>query len=108
LGERAHVAVRLGTLRCEPLRQISMPRFEFGGGVIVLHLLPDPVQHLSGVLKEAAHVAPHHRFGRFGVLNGHPSCERYAEVYEGWRVLGAPIVAALIREGEAAHRGGVP
>ena len=36
------------------------------------------------------------------LLDDHPSCERYAEVYEEWRALGAPIVAALIRAGEAA------
>ncbi len=36
------------------------------------------------------------------LLNGHPSRERYVEVYEEWRALGAPIVAALIRAGEAA------
>jgi hypothetical protein len=36
------------------------------------------------------------------LLDDHPSCERYAEVYEEWRALGAPIMAALIRAGEAA------
>jgi hypothetical protein len=39
------------------------------------------------------------------LLNGHPSCERYVEVYEEWRALGAPMVAALIRAGEAAQSG---
>jgi hypothetical protein len=39
------------------------------------------------------------------LLNGHSSCERYVEVYEEWRALGAPIVVALIRAGEAAQRG---
>jgi hypothetical protein len=37
------------------------------------------------------------------LLNGHPSCERYVEVYEEWRALGAPIVAALIRAGDVAR-----
>ncbi len=36
------------------------------------------------------------------MLDDHPSCERYAEVYEEWRALGAPIMAARIRAGEAA------
>lgn len=36
------------------------------------------------------------------LLDDHPGCERYAEVYEEWRALGAPIMAALIRAGEAA------
>jgi hypothetical protein len=38
------------------------------------------------------------------VLDGHPSCERYSEVYEEWRALGAPITVAFIRAGEAAQR----
>jgi hypothetical protein len=38
------------------------------------------------------------------LLSYHASCERYVEVYEDWRTLGAPIVVALIRAGEAAHR----
>ncbi len=37
------------------------------------------------------------------LLNDHPSCRRYVEVYEEWRALGAPIMAALIRAGEAAQ-----
>jgi hypothetical protein len=37
------------------------------------------------------------------LLNGHPSCEHYVEVYEEWRALGAPIVAALIRAGDVAR-----
>jgi hypothetical protein len=41
------------------------------------------------------------------LLNGHPSCERYVEVYEEWRTLGAPIVVALIRAGEAVQSEGV-
>ena len=36
------------------------------------------------------------------LLDNHPRCKRYAEVYEEWRALGAPIMAALIRAGEAA------
>jgi hypothetical protein len=36
------------------------------------------------------------------LLDDYPSCERYAEVYEEWRALGAPIMAALIRVGETA------
>jgi hypothetical protein len=38
------------------------------------------------------------------LLDDYPSCERYAKVkvYEEWRALGAPIMAALIRVGETA------
>ena len=36
------------------------------------------------------------------LLDDHPGCERYAEVYKEWRALGASIIAALIRAGEAA------
>lgn len=36
------------------------------------------------------------------LLDDYPSCERCAEIYEEWRALGAPIIAALIRTGETA------
>ena len=36
------------------------------------------------------------------LLDDHPGCERYPEIYKEWRVLGASIIAALIRAGEAA------
>jgi hypothetical protein len=41
------------------------------------------------------------------LLSHHASCERYVEVYEEWRTLGAPIVVALVRAGEAAQSEGV-
>jgi hypothetical protein len=40
------------------------------------------------------------------LLDEHPGCERYVEVYEEWRALGASVVAALIRAGEAAEMAG--
>ncbi len=46
--------------------------------------------------------APKNDEEALSLLDLYPSCERYAEVYEEWRALGAPIVAALIRAGEAA------
>ncbi len=39
------------------------------------------------------------------LLDGHPSCERYAEVYREWRALGASIMTALMRAGEEANGG---
>ena len=48
------------------------------------------------------------------LLDDYPTCERCAEVYEEWRALGAPIIAALIRAGEMAkeelqdHQAGAP
>ena len=40
------------------------------------------------------------------LLEGYPGAEDYAAVYREWRTLGAGIMAALIRAGEAAKEGG--
>ena len=47
--------------------------------------------------------APKNDEEALSLLDLSPSCERYAEVYEEWRALGASIMAALIRAGEAAR-----
>ncbi len=39
------------------------------------------------------------------LLDGYVGAEAHAAVYEGWRRLGAGIMAALIRAGEAAEQG---
>lgn len=35
------------------------------------------------------------------LLDHYPGCERYADIYRGWREAGACIMAALIRAGES-------
>ena len=40
------------------------------------------------------------------LLGGYTKAEAHAAVYEEWRRLGAGIMAALIRVGEAAEEGG--
>jgi hypothetical protein len=40
------------------------------------------------------------------LLNGYAGAEAHAAVYGEWRRLGAGIMAALIRTGEAAEEGG--
>ncbi len=35
------------------------------------------------------------------LLEDWPECEHYAEIYRGWREIGASIMAALIRAGES-------
>ena len=40
------------------------------------------------------------------LLDGYVGAEAHAAVYEEWRRLGAGIMAALIRTGEAAEGGG--
>ncbi len=40
------------------------------------------------------------------LLDGYAGAEAHAAVYEEWRRLGAGVMAALIRVGEAAEEGG--
>ena len=40
------------------------------------------------------------------LLDGYPDAEAHAQVYRQWRQLGASMMAALIRAGEAARGSG--